>query len=67
MSLLPNESKSLNVVGVAVGGSESRIHQQSDLPNVPPKLTPLLPPKQTINKSKDDINKINKVPSIYPV
>ena len=30
-------------------------------PPIPPKHKPLLPPKQTINKSKDDVDKINKV------
>jgi len=29
-------------------------------PPIPPKHKPLLPPKQTINKSKDDVDKINK-------
>ena len=41
-----------------VGKSDSNIH--TNVPNLPPKLTPLLPPKQMINKSREDVNKINK-------
>ena len=31
------------------------------IPPIPPKLKPFLPPKQTINKSKEDVTRINKV------
>jgi len=30
------------------------------IPPIPPKLKPFLPPKQTINKSKEDVTRINK-------
>ena len=40
-------------------GSDSRLESQA--PSVPPKVRPLVPPKQNINKSQEDINRINKV------
>ena len=33
----------------------------SNLPPVPPKRTPLLPPKQAVGKSREDIDRITKV------
>ena len=44
-----------------LAGSESRL---AGPPLVPPKLrplVPLVPPKQNINKSQEDITRINKV------
>ena len=40
-----------------LAGSESVLAQP---PVVPPKLRPLVPPKQNINKSQEDITRINK-------
>ena len=46
------------VAGVS-GGSERTINSK-ELPTIPPKLKPFIPPKQTINKSREDVHKINK-------
>ena len=43
-----------------LAGSESRLGEVQP-PLVPPKLRPLVPPKQNINKSQEDITRINKV------
>ena len=35
--------------------------QLASIPPIPPKSKPFLPPKQTINKSKEDVDRLNKV------
>ena len=50
--------KAAQVAGVT-GGSERTINSK-ELPTIPPKLGPFIPPKQTINKSREDVHKINK-------
>ena len=49
--------------GARLAGSESRLAGPGPVlpPLVPPKLRPLVPPKQNINKSQEDITRINKV------
>ena len=34
--------------------------EKGELPNIPPKPKPFITPKQTINKSREDVHKINK-------
>ena len=41
--------------------AKSDSHLSSHLPPVPPKRTPLLPPKQAVGKSREDIDRITKV------
>ena len=41
--------------------AKSESFLSSHLPPLPPKIVPLLPPKQAINKSREDIERINKV------
>ena len=50
-------------VAEVTGGSERviKIEIAGELPNIPPKLKPFIPPKQTINKSKEDVKTLNKV------
>ena len=43
-------------MSLVTGASE----EKGELPNIPPKLKPFIPPKQTINKSREDVHKINK-------
>ena len=56
-------SKPPEVYGSRLAGSESRLAGNAPAlpPLVPPKLRPLVPPKQNINKSQEDITRINKV------
>ena len=44
-----------------MAGSDSHLVSPGLVPVVPPKLRPLVPPKQNINKSQEDITRINKV------
>ena len=44
-----------------LAGSDSHLVSPGLVPVVPPKLRPLVPPKQNINKSQEDITRINKV------
>ena len=48
-------------VGQAVSERSLVTQEAGETPNIPPKLKPFIPPKQTINKSREDVHKINKV------
>ena len=53
--------RSVGQLGQAVSERSLVTQGAGQTPNIPPKLKPFIPPKQTINKSREDVHKINKV------